>query len=277
MAAVPDPAADRLVIDQLEEVWSSTVGACQGLGPEDWERPTDCPGWSVRDQLSHTIGIERSLLGEPPPAFEGDQPAYVRNPIGEMNEAWVAERRSRPGAQVLEEFEAVTGRRLAELRALPPARFDVVGWSPIGQVPYREFMGVRVFDSWVHEQDIRHALGRSGGRGRSGEEATLRRVAETMPYVVGKKVAPPDGSSIVFEVTGPLGRTVTVSMAGGRATLAPEAPGCPAVRLVLDAEVFWMLGCGRVAPQQVLEDRAVAFEGDGDLGRRVVEAMPFTI
>ena len=64
-------AASEPVIGQLGEVWGSTVEACAGLSPGDWERPTECPGWSVRDQLSHLIGIERSLMGDAAPMLEG--------------------------------------------------------------------------------------------------------------------------------------------------------------------------------------------------------------
>src|SRR6202034_3221376 len=71
------------------------------------------------------------------------------------------ERRARPGAAVLDEFLEVTGRRLAELTGFSEERFEQVGPSPIGQVPYREFMWTRAFDSWVHEQDMRRAIGRT--------------------------------------------------------------------------------------------------------------------
>ena len=31
---------------------------CRGIGTDQWERPTDCPGWTVKDQLSLAIGRE---------------------------------------------------------------------------------------------------------------------------------------------------------------------------------------------------------------------------
>lgn len=264
------------VIDALEEVWGSIVEACRGLADTDWERPTDCPGWTVRDQLSHLIGIERVLLGEGAPPFAGPMPAHVRNPIGELNEAWVADRRRLPGAEVLAEFAEVTGRRLTELREMPGERFEVVGWSPIGQVPYREFMDVRVLDSWAHEQDVRRALGRPGGRGGAGESVTLRRTAGAMGYVVAKKVGAADGITVVWEVAGPLPQTVAVVVEGGRGRLVERAPADPSVRLELDAEVFLRLGLGRVGADE-LEPGSVTMTGDRELGRRVLGAMAFMI
>ncbi len=271
-----DPGSD-LVISALETVWGSTAGACAGLGAADWDLPTECPGWSVRDQLSHVIGIERTLMGEPAPLTSGPVPAHVRNPIGEMNEAWVGARRSLPGPDVLAEFESVTAQRIEALRAMTHAEFDVVGWSPAGQVPYREFMVLRVFDSWVHEQDVRRALGRPGGRGGVGEAMSLDRVAGAMGYVIGRKVSPPDGTTVVFEVTGPLPRTVAVEMREGRGEEPADLPDIPSARITLDAESFWRLGCGRIAAEPTLNAGSVALVGDAALGRRVLGAMDFLI
>src|SRR5664279_5703658 len=89
------------VIDELTEVWASIVTACEQVDGEQWDRPTDCPGWSVKDHLSHLIGIERMLLGDPSPPAPTEVPAHVRNPFGEVNEAWVEARRDVPGSEVL--------------------------------------------------------------------------------------------------------------------------------------------------------------------------------
>ncbi len=109
----------ELVIDSLAEVWASVVDACQDLDEAQWALPTDCPGWSVQDQLSHLVGIEHTLLGDPAPKPVSQVPPYVKNPIGEMNEAWVEPHRELSGPEVLAEFVDVTDRRLAALRGFP--------------------------------------------------------------------------------------------------------------------------------------------------------------
>ncbi len=270
------PGNNEAVVDQMTQVWVSLASACEGVRAPQWDLPTDCPGWTVKDQLSHLIGIERLLLGDPAPPPLAAIPDHVTNAFGELNEAWVDARRPRPGEEVLEEFVEVTNRRLDALGTMPAAKFDEIGWSPVGQVPYREFVETRILDTWAHEQDIRRALSRPGGRNGVGEAVTLDRCARSMPFVVGKRVAPPDGTTVLFSVVGVMGRKVGVRVDEGRASLVPDDPDAkPSVTLNMDQEAFWRLGFGRVAPSRVLATGQVQIEGDVALGHQVLESMAF--
>ncbi len=275
-----DPArpVTEPVAAALAEVWASVAAACAGLDAGDWDRPTDCPGWSVRDQLAHLVGIELTLDGEPagPALPAGEWPPHVRNPFGAQVEVAVAARRDRPGRAVLEEFEAVTDRRLAALAALGPDEWGREVPGPLGTMPYRGLMGIRLFDSWVHEQDIRRALDRPGGRGGAGEADALDRVSGAMAAAVGKRAALPEGTVVRFDVDGPLPRQVRVAVRQGRGVgLAADDPAAPDVVLGLPAELFWRLGCGRVDPALALAGPELSITGDRPAGRAVVAAMNF--
>ncbi len=78
------------------------------LSDTEWALPTECPGWDVKDQLSHLIGIERIIMGEPAPEWDGPLGDHVKNDVGARNEAWIAVRRPFPGATVRAEFVEVT-------------------------------------------------------------------------------------------------------------------------------------------------------------------------
>ena len=262
------------VVGLLAEEWEAIAELGAGLEPGEWDLPSECPGWSVRDVLSHMVGTERSLLGDPQPAAAPEAP-HVRNPVGTMNEAWVAERRSHPGAEVLAEFREVTGRRLAQLGGFGPDRFDQVGPSPVGQVPYREFMAVRVMDCWVHEQDMRVATGRPGHSSGPVAELALARIASAMGFVVGKKAAAPESSAVRFSLSGSPAREVGVVVREGRARL--EAVTDPTVGIEMDAELFWRLGCGRVTGDAALDAGLIGITGDEELGIRIVRNMAFMI
>jgi uncharacterized protein (TIGR03083 family) len=259
----------------LAETWDGLAEACDGLSAADWALATECPGWDVRDQLSHLIGVERSLMGEAAPEWDGPLGPHVKNDFAALNEPWIAVRRPLPGATVRAEFIEVTGARLAELENRTEEEWALVGWSPVGEVPYAVFMEVRVYDSWVHEQDARRALDRPGGSGNRASAMALDRVQGAMPFVVGKKAACGDGTVVRFEVDGPGddARAFTIAVEGRRARLVGDEVE-PTVTLSMSSLDFVRLGCGRATAEDV-EAGGVEVRGDAALGRQVLGAMNF--
>ena len=263
------------VVAILAEEWSAIAELGAELRAGEWDLPSECPGWTVRDLVSHMIGTERSLLGEAAPPAPVERAAHVRNDVGASNEAWVEARRAQPGEDVLGEFRDVTARRLDQLRSLPPERFDRPGPSPVGEVPYREFMHVRVMDCWVHEQDIRVATGRPGRDGGAPAAIAIARMVSALPFVVGKRAGAPEGASVRFELTATAPHHVDVVVRDGRARA--EDVESPDAVLVMHGDTFWRLCCGRVSGEAALDAGLVAVRGDEDLGRRVAQSMAFMI
>ncbi|MGH9016447.1 MAG: maleylpyruvate isomerase family mycothiol-dependent enzyme [Acidimicrobiales bacterium] len=263
------------VVDVLAEVWRSIADLGAGLDGDEWDLPSECPGWTVRDVVGHMVGTEHSLLGAPaPPPLSA--PAHVHNAVGAANEGWVASLRDLGGPEMMEQFRDATGRRLEQMRSWPAARFDEIGPSPVGMVPYREFMAVRVMDCWVHEQDIRVATARPGHHEGPAATLAIDRLTSAMPFVVAKQAKAPDGSSVRFELMGREERRLDVVVRNGRAAIDQE-PAEPTVDLRMDLEVFWRLGCGRVSGPAARGAGLVEIRGDEALGQRVVDSMAFMI
>jgi uncharacterized protein (TIGR03083 family) len=260
----------------LAETWQSLAEGCSDLSATEWALATECPGWDVKDQVSHLIGIERALMGEPPPEWDGPFGPHVRNDFAATNERWIAVRRPCDGAEVRAEFVEVTTGRLAALEALSEEEWAQVGWSPVGEVPYALFMEVRVYDSWVHEQDARRALGRAGGSGNRASALSLDRVQGAMPFVVGKKAGCADGSAVRFEIDGPGAdaRAFTIAVDGGRARPVADDVA-PTTTLCLSSIDFVRLGCGRASDADVAAAGGLDVRGDAVVGRRVLGAMNF--
>jgi uncharacterized protein (TIGR03083 family) len=265
------------LIDLLQMVWDDVCDVCDDLTDEEWQRPTDCPGWSVQDQISHMIGTEMMLLGEDAPLEDIGHAPHVRNDIGKFNEQWVVLYRNRSGAATLADFRRVTGRRLDALRALSPDKWDEEGFTPEGPGPYRQFMAIRVFDCWYHDQDIREALGRPGFLEGPVADLALGRIpAKALPYVVGKKADAPQGSTVVFHIAGepPIDAAIGVE---GRAALLATIPESPTTRLTLDRRTFTRLAGGRWTGEVARASGLVQVEGDDALGTRIVDNLAFTI
>ncbi len=272
---------DEPLVLRLQEVWNDIAAVCDGLAPEQWATATDCPGWTVFDNVAHMIGTERMLAGEQPaaPSTDAADAPHVRNDIGKANEQWISTYAGWDGPKLLDEFRAVTGRRLATLRALTPEQWDAEGFTPEGPGPYRQFMAIRVFDCWYHDQDIREALGRPGFLEGAVADLSLSRIPpKGLGYIVGKKAGAPAGSTVAFVVEGapPIDAAISVPPVG-RAVLLDTVPDAPTARITTDRRTFARLAGGRWDGAHARAHGVVRVDGDADLGDRVVDNMAFTI
>src|SRR5690625_3885792 len=113
---------------------------------------------------------------------------YVHNPIGELNEKFVQETRSLAVEDVLEDFREAVAERTEQLAEMTAEQLDTETDSPVGRVPYRRFMGVRVFDYWVHEDDIRNAVGMQHNLGTEAGHFALGEIVRDRKSVVWEGV-----------------------------------------------------------------------------------------
>ena len=87
-------------------------------------------------------------------------------------------------------------------------------------------MAIRVFDCWYHDQDIREALDRPGFLEGDVADLALGRIpTKALPYVVGKKASAPQGTTVVFDVTGEPPIEAAVGVDGRAALLAGRTGG----------------------------------------------------
>ncbi len=118
-----------------------------GVPEADTERRVPaCPDWTVRDLLSHVVGLGADVLG-------GDEP-------DDHNEAWTQ-------AQVDARRERSVADLVAEWRGLAD---DLEAWM-------RENGTRPLGDVTIHEQDLRSALGVAGARDSAAFGAVRDRMA----------------------------------------------------------------------------------------------------
>ncbi len=256
----------------LDEQFDAVVALAEGLAPGDWDLPTACPGWSVKDNVVHVVSVEAMLLGRPTPevALPDDLP-HVRNDFGRVNEQWIESYRGRSTTEVLADLRGVIAERRAALAGMDQADFDAESFTPAGPDSYGRFMRVRVMDMWMHEQDIREAVGRPGHEDGQAPQATLDEMTAALGYVVGKRAGAPPGSRVRFELTGSMARRVDVEV-GDRARVVEALAGDPTVTLTLPGYLFTRLCGGRGA-----DAAAVEVDGDSGLGEAIVTHMGFMI
>ena len=264
------------VLSGLFGCWDVLDRLLTGLPDEQWQTPTPLPGWSVHAVVSHIIGTESALLGIARPDADIDVSAleHVRNNFGATNECWVRHLSAESGADLIHRFRVVTGDRRTYLTDMSDEDWNAPTRTPAGPDSYGRFMRVRVFDCWMHEHDIRDALGRPAAAAELDGPAArlaLDEMAASMGYVVSKLGGAPDGSRVAIELTGPLARTIRV-VVDGRGQVVDDFGGLePTSTIRMDGLLFTRLAGGRVA------SAPVELAGDEAVGARIVEHLNYVI
>ncbi len=264
------------LVATLRGEWAAIDDLLSPLPDEAWATPSPLPGWTVHDVVSHIVGTESMLAGVDRPEARTDvgQRPHVRNDIGAVNEVWVDALRALTPAALLTRFREITARRAAMLEAMSQEEFDAPSWTPAGQATYARFMQIRVFDCWMHEQDIRDALDRPGHETGPAAEESLAEIVRALGYLVGKRGGAPDGAAVTITLTGPIQRTLHV-VVDGRARVVDSLDVPPTAALALSSSLFLRLAGGRVDPHAVLD--RIAMTGDRELASRIATNLAFTI
>jgi uncharacterized protein (TIGR03083 family) len=239
------------------------------LSATDWERPSDCPGWRARDVLAHLVDIEELLAAETGPEPTRDVP------LSDWTKVGVDRRRAVPPEELLAALRTAVERRAAYLDANPPPDPDAAAPRTPVDLPWSwdTLLRNRAIDMWVHGQDIRRAVDRPGGYDNAGAHVTVTSFGLGLPYVVGKKVQPPAGTTVVWSLEGTHPADHAVEMTeSGRAVAMSEPPAEPTTRLSMDTDTFVVLAAGRRTP----EDVDVRVDGDNELANRVLRSMVLT-
>jgi uncharacterized protein (TIGR03083 family) len=141
------------------------------IGPLDataWSSSTRCEGWAVADVAAHVVG---SIADVTSGQLEG-----LGSPEATARE--VAERQGRSPAELVQELVAVT-----KVAADIGAAFDDASWEAPAPGGYDGTLGQGIealwYDTYLHADDIRAALGRSSLRG-SGLRASVHHVAHEL-------------------------------------------------------------------------------------------------
>jgi uncharacterized protein (TIGR03083 family) len=237
--------------------------------------PTGCPGWTVRDHVAHITDIESILIGRPRVEHTVQEGLpYIRNEPGAFMEIGVDARRSVPLANLLAEYRDVTSRRLTRLEKLEDSQLDEMGRGLFGESKVRSILGIRVFDLWAHEQDIRRALSETGGLDGVAAAHSRERMLIGAGYELQERIAPSAGTELLFDVTGPGGALRSITFDGGKGRAGTAVPETPAATLRLDLPTLTVLTCGR-ADDPGARSRVVV-EGDQNLAELVLEDLAVT-
>ena len=152
----------RLAERQFDEL----IALLRRLDVSDWDKPTDCERWKVRDIVAHVLGWAQALLSPSEMWRQSRQTRRIRAELGvkldAQNEAQVRSRRGLAPAELLEALD-VAGRRFLRLRRAGAfvGRAVPLVVHPVGLTNAGFLLG-QIFtrDHFMHRIDIARATGK---------------------------------------------------------------------------------------------------------------------
>ena len=213
------------------------------LAPADWDRPTSCPPWTVRQLAAHVIrqvdayivSVEQGMRGEP----AEPEPREARARV-------VSEIAAREPAAILALFRETTDRFERWFGQLSPEQLDVAGPHSHGPRPAAWFVEQRLAEVAFHRRDLDLSLGRPADLDPATARFLLPTLVElNVPAIVRRDRT---GGHGTFRLTlrGEPAATWRLEFAPGALTVTPGA-GPAEASFESDAAALGLLLYGRAS------------------------------
>lgn len=192
------------LIDAFDTTVRSIIDLGYSCRDDDFDLQTECPGWTVKDQIAHIVGAEKSFSGLPRPQLTVPDYPHLRSEFARFVEVDVEARRGVTGRDVVAELAEFHPRRMAELRASEADVDTVIGGFFGPDTTFGEHLHRRIVDAWVHEQDIRAALDRPGNLDSASAAVFTADILAALPRIASRVADIGAGHAVVLDVSGPV-------------------------------------------------------------------------
>jgi uncharacterized protein (TIGR03083 family) len=257
-ARIPDLAhseAAEMATVELERF----LACVEGLAPAEWDLPTACPLWTVRQVVAHVTGAAAAYARWS--EFRRQTSPFVQRPyrqaglslLDALNQIQVDDRRAATPAALIAELREVGPRAIATRKRLPAALRTVrlplplLGVVPVGYLT--DLIYTR--DMWMHRLDLCRATGREMIQTPQHDGWVTALVVRDLARKLTPKLA---GQAVVYDLTG---------IAGGGFHLGAHAS--PGARITMEVLDFHLQASGRLSAKE-LSARA-SCSGDEHLAR----------
>jgi len=273
------PVQPIMVIDLFPPERWQLLKLFSELEAEEWEKPTICPGWSVKDIGLHLLGDDIGYLSGARDQFSNpffrnkdlhEWKSLVKN-INEANELWVRAT-ARLSPKLLAGLLELTGNQFHEyVQSLDQmATGSVVSWAGPDPAPVWLDIAREYTERWLHQQQIRDAVNKPGLKEKRFFHPVLDTFVRALPHTY-KDISVTYTTVLKFVVTGEAGNVWYLVGEANRWSLFLDVERQPVTVVTMDQETCWRLFTKGINKEQA---RArIAIEGDQTLGEKLLETV----
>lgn len=270
------PPEPIIVTGLFQPTLDSLVRLLSDLSADDWNRPTACARWTVKDIASHLLGGEVGILSR-----HRDGYAYSGNPfisweelvawINRLNDTWV-KATSRMSPRVLCELMKLTGEQVCDyFESLDPYEIgSPVDWAGPEPAPVWLDLAREYTERWHHQQQIRDAVGKPGLKEPRFFAPVLDAFVRALPRTYAE-VDAKDGTLIALTITGDAGGRWVLLRESGQWRLYIEATQAADAEIVIGPDLAWRLFTKGVPKEGVLAE--VTLIGDERLAMKALDMV----
>jgi len=269
------PPEPTLVVDLFPDILTELVRLLSSLSSEEWQTPTVCAGWSVKDVALHLLGGEIGNLARRRDGHA--QSASINNWeelvafINDWNQSWV-KTAQRISPRLLIDLLEFTGAQLCDyFRSLDPyALGGSVSWAGPERAPVWLDLAREYTERWHHQQHIRDAVSKPGLKEPRYMAPVLSAFVWALPHTF-RSIPAEEDTAVTLTIAGASGGQWSVLRVGQEWKLYQGAPDRPDAQVVLDQDIAWRLFTHGLAQQMAREQ--ISFGGDLALGSQVLEMV----
>jgi uncharacterized protein (TIGR03083 family) len=259
-----------LITHLFAPVEDKLIGLLKSLSPAEWQAPTVCRLWTVKDIAAHLLDTNLRRISMLRDQYFGENAGAINSYedlvqfLNQLNADWVKAARRLSPALIIDLMQLSSPevcKLNAQLDPFAPALFPV-SWAGQEQSIMWFDLAREYTERWHHQQQIRHAVGKPGIMGREFYYPVLDTFMRALPYTF-RTVNAAEGATLRFQVTGEAGGSWFLHRSEGAWKLSKEPDGPLTAEVVIDEQIAWRLFTKGI-------DRATAAQGIEFLGDKAL-------
>lgn len=222
----------------------------QTLSPEEWGAPSAAPGWTVKDLALHLLDDDLGWLSRGRDHDRSgllsmdDHDSFVAA-LAAKNQRWIDGARGLSGPVLIGLLEWAGDEMDAYYASMDLRGEGHVSWASDGAVPVWFDIAQDLTERWVHQMQMREAVGRVEGYAARYLPSVLRTFVWALPHQY--RVDAPPGTTIHVDLSS--GGTWRLACEGAGGWSLSEGSGeAPDARAVFSDDAGWRWLTGAALP-----------------------------
>ncbi|QKJ31000.1 maleylpyruvate isomerase N-terminal domain-containing protein [Mucilaginibacter mali] len=258
-------------------VQSHLVELLRGLSADDWQRPTICKGWSVKDIAAHLLDVDLRLISLYRDHYSHHDGTVINSYqslvgyLNQLNHSWVVAARRLSPAVITDQLAQSGPQIYALLKELPPFENAVfsVAWAGEDVSPNWFHVARQYTEIWHHQQQIRLAVGQTAPL-MTAElyYPLLDTFARALPHTY-REVDAKEGTVVKMSITGNGGDTwYLCKQPGAWQLFTSDTDTAANATIIIDGEIAWRLFTKGITRDEALN--YISISGDERLALPVL-------